>query len=417
MSVTTFDAVDISSAAFWRQTMRERDGAFAELRARPTISFHAPVEIGASPGAQGFWAAARHADIVFVSRHPEEFCSRKGVGFSDIPEEYNEPFGSFLMTDGARHNQLRRLVSRAFTPRQVASIDEQIRHQARALVTETLQHDVCELVSAFSMKLPLWTISEMLGIPPDQRTAFHDSANLMVQAQDPDAADDDGSSLGRILEAAITLSTLGSTLAAERRTDPKDDLLTALVQAEVEGERLNDQEIGAFCVLLGVAGNDTTRNSISHGVVAFAENPEQWELLRTDPENLLPNAVEEIIRWASPVQTFRRTATRDTLIGEQVIAEGDHVVMFYGSGNRDEAVFDEPWTFDITRTVNDHVAFGGGGPHFCLGANLARTQLRAVFGELARHVERFEVADVSYLAGAFVNGINRLDCRFTLASA
>jgi cytochrome P450 len=414
MAVTTYDTVDISSTSFWRRPTRERDLAFEELRRRPTISFHRPVESADDGTGTGFWAAARHADIVYVSRHAELFCSGKGVGFSDIPEEYNEPFGSFLMTDGDRHNQLRRLVSRAFTPRQVAAIDEQIQNQARTLVRETLQEEVRELVATLSSRLPLWTISEMLGVPAERRDELHDAANLMVSTQDPDFVAEGEDTLGQVLMAAITLSTLGSELAAERRTDPRDDLFTALVQAEVEGEQLTDQEIGAFTVLLGVAGNDTTRNSISHGVLAFAENPDQWERLRADPEGLLPSAVEEILRWASPVQTFRRTATCDTHIGDQPIAEGDRVVMFYGSGNRDADVFDDPWTFDITRTPNDHIAFGGGGPHFCLGANLARTQLRAVFGELARSVEHFEVTDARFLAGAFVNGINRLDCRFSL---
>ena len=415
MPLATFDAVDISSTGFWRLPIRERDRSFEELRRRPTISFHAPVASGGDPDGPGFWAAARHADIVHVSRHADEFCSGKGVGFSDIPEEYNEPFGSFLMTDGDRHNQLRRLVSRAFTPRQIAAIDEQIRNQARTLVAATLEHESCELVGTLSSRLPLWTISEMLGVPAERRDELHDAANLMVSTQDPEFIVEGEDSLGQVLMAAITLSTLGSELAAERRSDPRDDLFTALVQAEVEGEQLNDQEIGAFTVLLGVAGNDTTRNSISHGIVAFAENPDQWDRLRSDPEALLPAAVEEILRWASPVQTFRRTATCDTRIGDQPIAEGDRVVLFYPSGNRDDAVFDDPWRFDITRTPNDHIAFGGGGPHFCLGANLARTQLRAVFGELARSVERFDVSEVGYLAGAFVNGIKRLDCRFTLA--
>ncbi|MGZ4705762.1 MAG: cytochrome P450, partial [Acidimicrobiales bacterium] len=185
-----------------------------------------------------------------------------------------------------------------------------------------------------------------------------------------------------------------------------------LVQAEVDGERLYDEEIGAFTVLLGVAGNDTTRNTITHGVIAFAENPDQWALLRSDPARWMPLAVEEVIRWATPVMTFRRTATIDTSIGDQAVAAGDHVVMFYGSGNRDERVFTDPWRFDISRQPNDHIAFGGGGPHYCLGANLARAQLRSVFGELARSVVSFDVGEPDRLAGAFVNGIRSLDCRF-----
>jgi cytochrome P450 len=406
------DAVDISSAGFWGKTMRERDIAFAELRSRPAITFHPPVEVGATATGPGFWAATTHADIVRVSRHPETFCSGRGVGFSDIPAEFNEPFGSFLMTDAPRHTQLRRLVSRAFSPKQVASIEVQIREQARSIVTEAVAKGSCELVGDLSLRLPLWTISEMLGVPPERQAEFREAANLMVSAQDPKFATDGSDPFSALLSAAITLSTLGSELAASRRQTPSDDLLTALVQAEVDGERLNDQEIGAFVVLLGVAGNDTTRNTITHGVMAFAECPDQWAVLRNNPDRLLPGAVEEIVRWASPVMTFRRTATVDTNIGDQLIEAGDHIVMFYGSGNRDEQVFPDPWRFNINRQPNDHVGFGGGGPHFCLGANLARAQLRSVFSELARSVESFEVGEPDRLFGAFVHGIHSLDCRF-----
>jgi cytochrome P450 len=411
------EPVDISSVAFWSSTMRQRDEAFAVLRARPNITFHPPVAVGIADGTPGFWAAARHEDIVHVSRHPDEFCSGRGVGFSDIPAEFNEPFGSFLMTDAPRHTQLRRLVSRAFTPRQVAIIEEQIRAQAKVIVAEAVERGSGELVGGLSMRLPLWTISEMLGVPDERRTELVEAANLMVGAQDPRFLESNDDPFSTVLTAGITMSVLGSELAAIRRTAPADDLLTALVEAEVDGERLNDQEIGAFTVLLGVAGNDTTRNSITHGVLAFADNPDQWELLRRDPEQYLPGAVEEIIRWASPVMTFRRTATRDTHIRDQAIAEGDHIVMFYGSGNRDEAVFDDPWRFDIRRQPNDHVGFGGGGPHFCLGANLARTQLRSVFSELAATVDAFEVGRPELMTGAFVHGIHSVDCRFVTAAA
>jgi cytochrome P450 len=406
------DAVDISSAAFWNRPMPERDAAFAALRALPGLSFHRPIELGSAPGGPGFWAATRNADIQFVSRHPDLFCSGRGVGFSDIPPEYNEPFGSFLMTDAPRHTQLRSLVSRAFTPRRVRTIEDQIQRQAHAIVTDAVASGSCELVADLSMRLPLWTISEMLGVREERRTELREAANLMVGAQNPEVLAQYDDPFTAVLTAGITLSTLGSGIAAERRVEPRDDLLTGLVQAEVDGKCLTDEEIGAFVVLLGVAGNDTTRNSITHGVMAFAHNPDQWQLLRSDPERHLSGAVDEIVRWASPVLTFRRTATRDTHIGDQPIAEGDRVVMFYGSGNRDEHVFDEPWTFDISRQPNEHVGFGGGGPHFCLGANLARTQLRSVFRELATLVSTFDVGEPKLLPSAFVHGVESVDCTF-----
>ncbi len=394
--------------------MRQRDSAFAILRDRSELSFHRPIELGSSPTAVGFWAVTKHADIVQVSRHPELFCSGRGVGFSDIPKEYNEPFGSFLMTDAPRHTQLRRLVSRAFTPKRVATIEAQIRQQAAQIVSDATALGSCELVEDLAMRLPLWTISEMLGVPPERQIEFREAANLMVSGQSSESKAEHGDTFTAVLTAAIALSTLGSDLAAGRREQPGDDLLTALVEAEVDGEHLSDREIGAFVVLLGVAGNDTTRNSITHGISAFAENPDQWEALRADPDNLLPGAVEEIIRWATPVMTFRRTATIDTNIGDRDVSVGDHLVMFYGSGNRDKSVFPDPWQFDISRNPNDHVGFGGGGPHFCLGANLARTQLRSVFAELAKSVGGFEIGQPDRSLSAFVHGIDSLDCRFVV---
>lgn len=408
---TVDEAVDISSTAFWRQPMRERDRAFEILRARPTVTFQPAIELGSS-GGPGFWAATTHADIQFVSRHPDRFCSGRGVGFSDIPQEYNEPFGSFLMTDAPRHTHLRGLISRAFTPKRVRQIEDQIQRQASAIVADAVGRGSVELVADLSMRLPLWTISEMLGVPDERRAELRDAANTMVGAQDPEALAAMEDPFTAVLTAGITMSVLGSEIAAERRVDPRDDLLTGLVQAEIDGHGLTDEEIGAFVVLLGVAGNDTTRNSITHGVLAFAHHPDQWALLRSDPERHLPMAVDEIVRWASPVLTFRRTATEDTHLGGQAIAEGDHVVMFYASGNRDERVFDDPWAFDITRQPNDHIAFGGGGPHYCLGANLARAQLRSVFRELASSVESFEVGDPKLVPSAFVHGVESLDCTF-----
>ncbi|MDZ7734301.1 MAG: cytochrome P450 [Acidimicrobiia bacterium] len=250
----------------------------------------------------------------------------------------------------------------------------------------------------------------MLGVPEERRTELWDAANDLVRGPKPE--DDDADALGSALTAGITLSAFGAEIAAQRRTAPKDDLLTRLVEAEVDGHRLSDEEIGAFVVLLGVAGNDTTRNTISQGVLAFADAPDQWDHLRSDPEQHLGSAVEEIVRWASPVLTFRRTATQDTEVAGQPVREGDWLVMFYASGNRDESVFDDPWTFDITRSPNDHVAFGGGGLHYCLGANLARCQLRSVFGELASRVERFDLGAPELLTSAFVHGVESLDCTF-----
>ena len=296
----------------------------------------------------------------------------------------------------------------------MAKIEEQISNQARVIVADAIAIGAGDVVANLSRRLPLWTISEMLGVPAERRNELQEAANMMVSASDPRTAATGADSFHALFSAAITLSTLGSDLAADRRDHPADDLLTALVQAEVEGARLTDQEIGSFVVLPAVAGNDTSRNTISHGVMAFAQNPDQWNLLRSDPDRWLPSAVEEILRWSTPVMTMRRTATADTTVGDQAIAKGDYLVMFYPSGNRDERVFNDPWKFDITREPNAHIAFGGGGPHYCLGANVARSQLRSVFAELAKSVSAFQVGEPQRLHSAFINGINSLDCTFVV---
>jgi cytochrome P450 len=214
-----------------------------------------------------------------------------------------------------------------------------------------------------------------------------------------------------IFEAIITVTGAALEMADARRDQPQDDLMTALVSTEIDGERLSDDEIGAFLVLLAVAGNDTTRHTSSHALRALTEHPDQRTVLVEDLEERMPAAVEEFVRWASPVMTFRRTATRDTEVGGQPVAEGEKVVLFYGSANRDETAFDEPGRFDVTRDPNHHVGFGGGGPHYCMGASLARTQLRALFTELLTRIPDIEAGEPEPLVGNFINGIRRMECR------
>lgn len=410
-----FDELDISSTAFWAMPPRKRDERFAELRRDKPVSFHAPPEGGLIPPTEGFWAVVRHADVRHVSRNPELFCSGQGVSFEDVPIEVAEATGAFLPTDAPRHTRLRGLVSDAFTPRRVRLVAEQIEQHAADIVAEVLAAGECDLVSQVSMRLPLWTISEMIGVPEDQRAEMHDAANIIGGVADPEIVPEGDESFMVLLTGMSRLQTIAREMQSDRRSQPRDDLMTALVEAQVDGELLTADEICAFFVLLAFAGNDTTRNTISHSVLAFAENPEQWDLLRSDIDTHLPSAVEEMIRWASPVTQFRRTATRETQIAGQPIAQGDRVVIFYSSANRDDTVFEDPWNFDITRRPNEHLGFGGGGPHFCMGAGIARTQLRALFGQLAQRVERFETGRPDYLTSNFVNAVKRLPCRFVTA--
>jgi cytochrome P450 len=257
----------------------------------------------------------------------------------------------------------------------------------------------------------MWTISEMIGLAPEDRERVTAAADVLVAWNDPEFHDG-GSALDTFVRSMIELRTAAVELAAVRRGRPADDLMSALVQADVDGQSLSDDEIGAFFVLLSVAGNDTTRHTISHAMLALCEQPDQRLFLAADFDGRIRVAVEEFVRWATPVITFRRTATRPVVLGGQQIGVGDWVVMFYASANRDEAVFDAPGRFDLGRTPNPHVGFGGGGPHFCLGAFLARTQLRAIFDQLLHRVPGLEVGEPEYLVSNFISGIKRLRCDF-----
>jgi cytochrome P450 len=407
------DVPDISRQAFWSLTPAERAPIFAELRRDHPVSKQAPPEAVLMPG-RPFWAVTRHADVQHVSRHPDLFCSGEGVGISDIPVEFLELNSSFLVMDAPRHTKLRRIVSGAFTPRRVAQLDEQISAEAVRFVDEFVDAGGGDVVEGLSKHLPLWTISTMVGVPEEMRPDLYAAAEGMITIQDPEFVSSGQDALALGMECAMELHRIAGELVAERRVRPTDDVLSALVHAEVDGERLDDQQLGAIVVLFAVAGNDTTRNSTSHGIRLFAEHADQWDRLRADP-SLLGPAVEEVVRCASPVIHFRRTATTDTEIGGVPVVEGDPVVMFYESANRDEDVFADPDRFDIGRDPNPHVAFGGGGPHFCLGANLARVELRAVFSRLAERVEGFTAGEPDHLTSSFVNGIKRMSVEVTPA--
>ncbi|MBW0104633.1 cytochrome P450 [Pseudonocardia sp. KRD291] len=407
------DPIDISSFAFWARPPDERERSFAELRRDRPLSWHRPAEteLLPNPDDPGFWAIVTHADIVAVSRDAETFGSGQeygGVMLEDVPEDVLEAAHSILAMDAPRHNRSRRVISSVFTPRRVRRIEEQIREQARIIVDDLLAAPgETDFVTAVSARLPMWTISQMIGIPEERRQEVADAANAMVGWNDPDYVGD-GDPMGVLLDALMTLHTASFALSAARREEPADDLMTALVQAEVDGVALTDEEIAAFFVLLCVAGNDTTRQTASHAVLALARNPEQRRRLVEDFDGRIAGAVEEFVRWASPVLTFRRTARRDGEIRGQRIAEGEKVVLFYHSGNRDEQAFDAPEVFDISRDPNPQIGFGGGGPHFCLGSHLARMQLNSLFGELLTRVPDLAVGEPEYLAGNFINGIKRL---------
>ncbi len=406
---------DLGSLDFWGLPAQERDRVFAELRRERPISRHEPPEdILGLPDQErnGYWAIVRYEDVRSISRHPETYCSGQGTQFGDAPPEFLEASMSFLAMDAPRHTKLRGLVSSAFTPRQVARIEDGIRQNARRIVEEAAPTGGGDFVELIAKRLPLVTISDMIGVPAEDRERVVTAADLLVTASDPEAFGE-RLPIEVLGEALWTLTAFATELAVHREQHPGEDLMSALVQAEVDGERLTHQEIAAFFVLLAVAGNDTTRHTTSHALRALSENPAQRALLLEDPDARLPAAVEEFVRWATPVLTFRRTTTREVELHGELLAPGERVVLFYHSANRDEHAFEDPGRFDITRDPNRHLGFGGGGPHYCLGASLARTQLRSLFGEMLRVFPDIEAQEPELLRSAFIHGVKRMDCSFT----
>lgn len=399
---------DLSGLDFWTRTPAERSVAFARMRAEQPISWHRQPDSAMLPqedGTGGYWAVLRYADVRTVSRDPDTFRSGSGVIFEDIPSEILEASQSFLAMDDPRHAKLRKLVSVAFTPRQVKLIEDGIRADAAEIVNR-LEGDG-DFVQQVSKQLPLMTIMRMLGVPVADRERLVDAADALVSVNDP-VFMDGREPLAVTGESLFVLHSAAKELLAERRRTPTGDLLSGLAHAQVDGERLTDDEIAAFFVLLSVAGNDTTRQTTSHAIRALCDFPKERAALLADLDGGLEAAVEEFIRWATPVMTFRRTASRDTELSGEPIAAGEKVVMFYSSANRDETIFDPADRLDLTREPNRHVGFGGGGPHFCMGAPIARSQLRAIFHALLSNRPRVEVGEPRYLVGNFINAIGEL---------
>ena len=394
----------ISSAAFWSQPMTQRDLIFAELRRAAPVSFQATPDFGAARSGAGFWAITRHADVVSVSRNSDLFSSSAGIGLDDTPAdlEFN---ASFVVMDPPRHTVLRRVVGGAFTPKRLAQLQTQISAQAKRIVDEFVESGGGDAVDDFSKKLPIWTICEILGVPESLRAKLSSAAEALLAAQDSDLTGSENHA--GALAAGMDIHRIARAVIAQRREEPGDDILSALVHSTLDGKPLSNQVLRNVFVLFITAGNETTRNTTSHALKLFADHPEQWSLLLKN-RALDTSAVEELVRCASPVVYFRRTAQANTEIGGVEIARGDRVVMFYESANRDESVFRDPLTFDITRQPNPHVGFGGGGIHFCLGANLARLELRALFSHLASRVAAIEAGEPSYLLSHAVNSITSM---------
>ena len=393
----------------------DREGLFAKLRADAPITFQAepvpPPEFD-FPQGPGFWALTRYDDVMRVSRDPDTFHSAPSINIGDIPPEIAEWLGSMINMDAPKHTKLRLIVNRGFTPRQVAKIEDNVRQQAREIVDRIVAlGGECDFVSEIAAALPLQIICDMLGIPRTETKRIFELTNIILGVGDPEYA----STLEELMAAGMELFQYGLTLAQDRMTNPQDDLTTTLMQAEIEDEngrhKLTPGELGSFFLLLVAAGNETTRNAISHGMLALTQHPEQRAIWTADSAGVSDTAVEEIVRWASPVIHFRRTAVADAVVGGQEIKAGEKVVMFYNSANRDERQFTDPYKFDVLRTPNEHAGFGAGGPHFCLGANLARREIKLMFEELFRRLPDLEISgEPDYLQSNFIHGIKRMPC-------
>ncbi|WP_299050377.1 cytochrome P450 [uncultured Nocardioides sp.] len=410
-----YDEADLSSETFWSSTAAVRERTFADLRARRPVSWHRPVENGlfTDPNDQGFWAVTTYDDLVEVTRRHEDFCSGEGIVFESMPAEILEAGQGFIAMDPPRHTRVRRLLTAAFTPRQMARITERIDANSRAVVDAVAARGEVDLVPEVSAPVPMHNICDMVGVPAEhRRTVAHEAQfaggwrdERLLAGADP---------LLRLLEAAEAMRVVSSELITERRARPADDLLSALVTARVDDEELTDAEIVSFFGLLMVAGNDTTRQSISHAILALTENPAQRAWLLEDLDGRLPVAVEELVRWATPIMTFRRTATRDCELGGRRITAGDKVVLFYSSANFDPAAFDRPEQLDLARHPNKHLAFGGGGIHHCLGIQLARRQLASILRELLTRLPDIHVSgEPTYGSGNFFHAVLSLPVRFT----
>jgi cytochrome P450 len=411
------DEIDLSDPEFWARPLEEREGAFAVLRAERPVAFMKERDFPEMPipTGPGYWSLTRHADVLEASRNPEVYCSGKGAtSISDLPPQFNEFFGGMINMDDPRHGHQRRIVSRGFTPKALAKIEADVSRRADAIIDQVIERGECDFVADIAAPLPLEIICDMMDIPQSQQKMVFEKTNCILGLGDPDFSIEGGDLIGTALAAGGELAALMNELAEIRRITPGDDLTSTLLNADLEEGAMTGAELASFFVLLVVAGNETTRNAISHGMKALCDHPDQRRLWLADFEGLASTAVEEIVRWSTPVIHMRRTCTRDTVLGDQPMKDGDKIVLFYSSANRDEKVFSDPHRFDLARTPNEHVGFGGPGPHFCMGANLARREIRVMFDRILHRLPDLEITGPpARLQSNFINGIKRMPCEFT----
>ena len=400
MSTTDLPHIDLLAETWARGVPHDQ---FDALRRDAPVYWHEEV------GGSGFWAITKHADVKRISRDSRTFSSALGATF--IPDQDEETLMmlrlSVLNMDDPQHTRYRSIVAKGFTPRVINKLIDDIDARAVRVVDDVIDRGECEFVNDIASKVPIQTICTMLGLDDELWPRMVELTNMMIGSLDEIG----GENAGQL--AAMEVYALCDQMAAARRADPRDDIMTALVNAEVDGQRLDDGELNMFFVTLIVAGNETTRNLINHSMVALMDNPGEAERLRSDA-SLWPTAVDEMLRYGTSIHNFRRTATVDTEIRGTPIKAGDKVVMYYAAANRDEEVFDDPHRFDVSRRPNDHVTFGGGGVHFCLGASLAKAQIRATMQQVVERLGNPQPAGpMRRLKSDFVDGITEMPITFT----
>jgi cytochrome P450 len=416
MQTVALDDIDLSDIDFWLADRDWRNAAFKALRDTPGMPFYSErvIEGFPFPPGPGYYVATRHDDVWQVSRNAQLFCSGNGSNIGDLPQEMNEFFGSMINMDDPKHYRLRSIVSKGFTPKEVTQVEGYVRTKAAAVVDRILDkfpEGECDFVDEIAAALPLEVICDMMGIPTEDTAKIYHWTNVILGAGDPDV----GGDYTYLMTMALEMFQYAQELGESRRANPTDDITSVMMNAEVDGDQLTAQEFGSFFILLVVAGNETTRNAISHGMKALTDFPEQREKWFGDFETHTRTAVDEIVRFSTPVIHFRRTATEDTVLAGHQLHAGDKVVMLYSAANRDERVFRDPESFDVTRPLQPpQVGFGAGGPHFCLGANLARREIGVMFDEIRRRLPEMRITgEPAYLQSNFINGIKRLPCAWS----
>jgi methyl-branched lipid omega-hydroxylase len=401
----SLDEINPASFDFWLRD--DVEGALAKLRHERPVAWHQHPDSG-----KGFWSITRFDDVAAVTRDWETFSSAHGIQVMLDPEDaqYMSAIRSMISTDPPKHTKLRSVVNRGFTPKMIAKAEGAVRQRARRIVDTIAPKGEAEFVTEVADALPVAIICDMMGVPESDRTRLLDLTNRLLAGGDKEF----GGTRESLLQAAGELRDYGLWLGQKRLEHPEDDLTTTLVHAEVDGEAMPPEDLGPFFLLLIAAGNETTRTAISHALKLFSDFPDQRALLLEDFEGRIGGAVEEIVRYSTPVIFMRRNLTRDYEMNGHTFTAGDKVLLFYNSANRDEAVFDDPYVFDITRRPNPHVGFGGPGAHFCLGANLARREISVMLRELFTRLPDIRTAgEPDRLLSGFINGYKRLPCTFT----